>query len=89
LARLDYLNYENKENKKEVLALLGELAGMIRALAEHSNGYKICYEDLVKWSTNSEGFSEPRKRQISQELHALLDDQSLSSAITLIKNSNG
>lgn len=84
LARLDSLNYEVKENKKEVIALFGEIAGMIKSFATADSNYKNCYDDFVSISDGT-ALSEPRKRRLSQELHCLLDDQAVEAAVTLQK----
>jgi len=89
LARLDDLNYENKEDKKEVIALLGELAGMIRLLAEKVPSYKVCYDEMIRCSDRTDGLTESKKRRLSEQLHAVLDDQSLAAAVTLITDNNG
>jgi hypothetical protein len=91
LARLDSLNYEYKENKKEVIALLGELAGMIRRLAHKNSAFKECYDELRRHfeGASPAPLSEAAKRQLSQQLHAVLDEQSLGDAVTLLEDTHG
>ncbi|MBX3738616.1 MAG: hypothetical protein KF715_18120 [Candidatus Didemnitutus sp.] len=89
LARLDSLNFEVKEDKREILALLGELAGMIRLLGDGNAQFKVCYDELIRFADGLEQLSEPKKRRLSEQLHALLDEQTLGAAITLLKEHHG
>ena len=86
LARLDSLNYETKENKKEVLALCGELAGMTKALGSKSSEFKECHDDFLSFANIETKLTEPKKRKISEELHSLLDEKAVNASLEILGN---
>ncbi len=90
ITRLDELNHGVKEDRKEIVAILGELAGMIRAFTKHNAEFLQMYEQMIKLTTtNSEGLSEATKRRLAEELNCLLDDQALAAALNLMEDSDG
>src|SRR2546426_11206830 len=40
LGELDSLNYDVKEHRKQIIALLGQLTGMVRLFASRHDGFK-------------------------------------------------
>jgi ABC-type transporter Mla subunit MlaD len=90
LTRLDGLNFGVKEDRKEIIAILGELAGMIRTFAKNHNDFQRIYDELINYTTTSpESLSEATKRRISEEINCLLEDQALAAALNLMEDSNG
>jgi hypothetical protein len=90
LTRLGELNYGVKEERKEIIAILGELAGMIRTFAKRNSDFQQKYDELIKYTTTgSEELSEAAKRRIAEEINCLLDDQALAAALNLMEDTNG
>ncbi len=88
LARMDSLNYDVKEDRKEIIAILGELAGMTRSLASRHKQFNALYGEMLTLAGNPVNLSESTKRRITEEIHALLDEQGLNAALNLMEESN-
>ena len=85
LGRLEGMNYNNKEERSEIVALVGQLQGQLRGL-DSSDG------DLIKILQEIEGYSQPgnrpseaRKRALVYAVHGKLDNILHNGAKTLIK----
>jgi hypothetical protein len=81
LGRLESLNYDDKSDRKEIVAMLAQLAGMVRLIAERHEGFRQFYAELRQTSEKPEALSEGAKRRLSEELHALLDEQGVSAGL--------
>jgi hypothetical protein len=89
LGLLDGMNFDVKDDRKEIIAILGQLAGMTRLFASRHEGFKQFHGELVLLIEKPETLSEAAKRRKSEELHALLDEQAFAAAINLMEVSNG
>lgn len=89
LGELDTLDYNVKEQRKEILAVLGELAGMVKGFSTGHSGFKNVYENLVNIAEQRHEVSEPTKRRLCAEIHTLLDDHSVAAAVAILEDDDG
>jgi hypothetical protein len=90
LTRLEGFNFGVKDDRKEIISILGELAGMIHTFAKHHSDFRRIYDELIKYTTtNPEGLSEATKRRIAEEIICLLEEEALNAALNLMEDSNG
>ena len=89
LGRLNSLNYDDKPSRREILAIIGELAGMLHAPATKHEGFRLVHEQLIALNLDPKKLTEPTKRRLAQELDALLEERAFVAAVTLMEEMNG
>lgn len=89
LGKLESLNYDIKEQRREILAVMGELLGMLRSFYDSQSRFKQVYDELMGITENNQRISEPIKRRLCAEIHSLLDDHSVTQTLTIAENDHG
>lgn len=89
LGELDSLDYDVKDDRRKIIALMGQLTGMVRLFASRHEGFKQFHDELLGLTQQPGTLSEATKRRLSEELHALLDEQGFAAALSLMEESNG
>jgi len=73
LSKLSARNYDDKESRKEIFALLGELTGRLKPFANMTPSLEKCYQDLEVLLTAKTKVTEPSKRRLLTEIEVALD----------------
>lgn len=84
LGKLESLNYDDKANRPEIIALLGQTLGQIKSLTEHEP-IRQTHADISDLIDNKARISEATKRRVVYELHAALDTVSFEAMQTLLE----
>lgn len=79
LGRLDALNFDNKNNRAEIHALIGQLCGCLSTLKDENPALITCHAELLQIVERKVKMSEARKCRICSELHTHLDKITLHS----------
>lgn len=78
LGKLDSLNFEDKRDRREIIALFGQVSGQIKHLINDRNNLKPIHDELLVLLENPVRIGEPVKRRIVYELHGELDRASFA-----------
>lgn len=78
LTKLENLSYDNKEERAEIAALFGQIAGQIRPLVSNNEDLNRIHNEISGVMDRRIRLSEALKRKIVFELHGSLDDFTLS-----------
>ena len=89
LGQIEAQNYDIKERRKELLASMGTLAGMLKSFSDSNESFKKTYDELMLIVNRQKSLSEATKRRLCAEIHALLGEHSLEAAIIIAENKNG
>ena len=73
LSKLGDLNFREKEQRKAVLDLLGQLCGQIKPFAAKREDFRLIHVEVVDLVANPAKLTEPCKRKILSEVEAALD----------------
>ena len=73
LAKLDALNWNEKERRAEVNALLGQLSGQLAPLVEDYPAFVPVHNDLLEIVQGPGRVTESKKRRIAFQLNGILD----------------
>ena len=84
LGKLEFLNYDVKENRAEIFALSGQLSGQIRPLISQIPALDIADKEMTLLLSKESKLSEPTKRRILYEIHGALDSEALASSTSLL-----
>lgn len=75
LHKIEVLNFENKEHRSEIRALLGQICGQLKGLVEIFPTLLGSFETLSDLTDDgSKKLTESRKRKVVHEIHGCLDD---------------
>lgn len=84
LWHLNSLSYDNKEHRTEIRALLGQVCGQVRSLADNDPKLKALHAELAELTDGRKGLSESKKRRIVFEIHGCLDSASFDQTASVI-----
>jgi len=73
LERLRHLNYEDRESRPEIRALLGQLCGELKSLSEDLPGLRPSHERLAAKIDSSFRWTELEKRRLLSEIDGACD----------------
>lgn len=73
LGSIDALDYNDKVNRSELRALIGQLCGQLKAAADETPKLVMSYQRVADLASGKEKLTESRKRQMVHELHGALD----------------
>ena len=85
LGKLDSLSFEEKEDRAEIYALLGQVSGQISILATEQNGIKKIQNEISDLLAKKSQLNEASKRRIVYELHGNLDKLSFNEINNLLE----
>lgn len=85
LGRLEGMNYNNKEERPEIVALVGQLQGQLKGLDSSEGSLVAILEDIEGFSNPGNRLSEARKRALVFAVHGNLDNILHNGTKTLIK----
>jgi len=74
LNRLESLNYDEKPNRAEIRALLGQVSGQIKPMISSSNELAGVHKAFCDMMENTAPLTEAKKRNAVAELHGVLDN---------------
>jgi hypothetical protein len=86
LGKLEFLNYDTKEDRQEIFALLGQLGGQTKPLVSECPGLDVVHIEMAGILQKQVKLSEATKRRILYELHGALDSQALAASASLLGN---
>lgn len=89
LRSLQSINFNDKENRQEIYALLGAVVGQVKQFADHDPKFKELYVEIHEYLNRTKALNEPAKRRIVSELDALLDAKTTEAALTILEQNNG
>ena len=78
MSRLADMNFDDKSQRKEILALLGQARGQIRPFADRIDGFREKHEQLGVYISDPTKFSEPHKRELVAEIQHLIESTYIS-----------
>ena len=78
LGKLESLSFDEKEDRPEILALLGQVSGQINNLATEQNGLKKVQSEITNLLAKTTRLNEATKRRIVYELHGNIDSLSFT-----------
>ena len=84
LGKLDSLNFDHKETRREIFALLGQVGGQIKPLATEQNGLDPIHKEILALLAKTAPLTEATKRRIVYELHGRLDNVSLAETQNIL-----
>ena len=84
LGRLEGMNYNNKEERPEIVALVGQLQGQLKGLDSSEGSLVAILEDIEGYSNPGNRLNEARKRALVFAVHGNLDNILHNGAKTLI-----
>ena len=73
LGKLESLSYDEKPDRPEIHALLGQVSGQIKILATEQNGLMKINQDISDILAKKSALNEATKRRIVYELHGSID----------------
>lgn len=73
LTNLERLSYDNKDERPEIRALLGQLSGQLSILRETSDVVKQAHDELEKSIANGRTLTEAIKRRVVHSVHGAID----------------
>jgi hypothetical protein len=74
LGKLESLTFDEKDNRKEIFALLGRVSGQIKPLATDGSGLKEIDKEISDLLAKTIPLTEATKQKIVYELHSRLDN---------------
>ena len=89
LGRLDSLSYDNKEDRSEIQALVGQVCGQIKPLLEDYPRLADAYNSLTEFVDGKKRLSESKKRRIVYEIHGVLDSVSFAQNTRVFEKNDG
>jgi hypothetical protein len=89
LSKLSARNYDDKESRKEIFALLGELTGRLKPFANMTPSLEKCYQDLEVLLTAKTKVTEPSKRRLLTEIEVALDSIGFETVKEFLSRGNG
>jgi hypothetical protein len=81
---LESSNFENKEERKEIRALFGQVCGQVKPLVNDSNGLTEIYAEIEQIVRKEVALSETVKRKVVSELNGRLDGISLDQTTKIL-----
>jgi hypothetical protein len=84
LSKLESSNFENKEERKEIRALFGQVCGQVKPLVNDSNGLTEIYAEIEQIVRKEVALSETVKRKVVSELNGRLDGISLDQTTKIL-----
>ena len=85
LGKLESLNFDEKDDRKEIFALLGRVSGQIKPLALDENGLKEIDSEISILLAKTKPLTEATKQKIVYELHSRLDNVSFSETSKILE----
>jgi hypothetical protein len=73
LGKLEALNYDNKEHRSEIFALMGQISGQLKALEGEHISLTSIQGDLEQILARKLRLSEATKRRILYSIHSSVD----------------
>jgi len=74
LGKLESLTFDEKNDRKEIFALLGRVSGQIKSLATDGSGLKEIDQEIAELLCKNKPLTEATKQKIVYELHSRLDN---------------
>lgn len=74
LNKIESLNYEEKKNRPEIRALLGQVSGQIKPMIAGNNRLSAIHMVICNLVEDKTALTEPQKRSVVAELNGHLDD---------------
>jgi hypothetical protein len=87
LGKLETVNYDNKEDRPEIFALMGQLLGQIKALEGMHPSIGQVQDELEQVISKKTRLNEAIKRKITYSIHNAID-QSMHNRIENLPNTN-
>ena len=84
LGKLEGLNYDNKNDRPEIVALLGQVLGQIKPLI-NTDAIKQVHVEMTELLQKKTRLSEATKRRLAYELHAGLDGLSFAAMQSMLE----
>jgi len=88
LGKLEGLDFNEKQDRREIFALLGQVSGQIKPLAREGTSLGRIYAEIQTLLREDEKLSEPRKRHVVYELHGCLDDETFVASCLIVEQSH-
>ncbi len=85
LGKLETLNYDQKEHRSEITALVGQVCGQLKSLAQDYPNLSQTLEHLAELVDGKKRLSEARKRRLVYEIHGHLDSTTFDQQSTVIR----
>jgi hypothetical protein len=85
LGKLESLNYENKDDRPEINALLGQVSGQIKHFTSDDGELSKIHHELLDILAKKMRLSEPNKRRLIYEIHGALDNVTDINARSIIE----
>ena len=85
LGRLEALNFDTKDHRAEIHALLGQLSGQLKSIANENQDVATTYADLKALVENRSRVTEASKRRIVFEVHGAVDGAYFGRAKSVMK----
>lgn len=87
LGRLESLNHDNKDDRSEINALLGQLCGQLLTIKEECPDINNNRLELEEYVHGNKRINESKKRKIIYEIHGLLDSATFDHSKTTLRKS--
>ncbi|MCI0639567.1 MAG: hypothetical protein L0Y72_18190 [Gemmataceae bacterium] len=84
LGKLESLNYDVKEDRPKILAIIGQLSGQVRPLSSQNQEIDAVYKEINSILNKDIRLSEAVKMRILHEVHGALDKQALAASSSLM-----
>lgn len=78
LSKIEGLSFEEKNDRPEIFALFGQIAGQSKPLASGNDTLKNLHEEAVTIFMKKMKLTEPLKRRFVSEFQAALDDLAMT-----------
>lgn len=85
LGKLETLNYDRKEDRSEINALIGQICGQLKPLAQDYPKLSETLEHLTLFVEKKQRLSESKKRRLVYEIHGILDSTTFDQQSTVIR----
>ena len=80
LGKLESLDYDTKNDRPEIVALLGQVSGQIKPFTNDDSDLKLIHEELMGLLKRKTRLSEATKRRVVYEMHGALDGVSYTKS---------
>ena len=85
LGKLETLSYDRKEDRSEINALVGQICGQLKPLAQDYPDLSETVEYLTELIDGKKRLSESRKRRLLYEIHGHLDSATFDQHSAVIR----
>jgi hypothetical protein len=86
LGKLESLNYDNKEDRAEIFALLGQVSGQIKPFSIANTDLATINEEVHTILAKKTRLNEATKRRLMYEMHAALDGVSYTETRAILES---